>query len=167
MNFCSRSKIESMQECVETGVVFCQPIVQRPHVARDLFGDRRTRKESVIRTTATKCSNQGRSSNSWVKMRMQHCLLLGLLKGAGSRAFFPSTPPSSHPMEAHATNPTWATLDLTPMVWARCRSGTGSRSAPEADPLASREGLRREKGVEEVPVINLTGSPSGQTLPED
>ena len=90
MNFCSRSKIESMQECVETGVVFCQPIVQRPHVARDLFGDRRTRKESVIRTTATKCSNRCRSSNSWVKMWMQHCLLLGLLKGAGSRAFPPA-----------------------------------------------------------------------------
>ena len=79
-----------MSQCknVETGVVFCQPIVQRPHVARDLFGDRRTRKESVIRTTATKCSNQARSSNSWVKMWMQHCLLLGLLKRAGSRAFF-------------------------------------------------------------------------------
>ena len=70
-------------------------------------------------------------------------------------------------MEAHATNPTWAILDLTPRVWARCRSGTGSRSAPEADPLASREGLGGVQGVEQVPVINLTGSPSGQALPKE
>ena len=139
MNFCSRSKIESMQECVETGVVLCQPIVQRPHT-RLVW-----RSQDKKRVGNTDNCNQVQQSSPKQQQLGQDVdatlLASGSAEKSGINSLLLSTLSSLSSMEAHATKPNWAMLDLTPRVWARCRSGTGSRSAPETDPLTSREGL--------------------------
>ena len=56
-------------------------------------------------------------------------LASGSAERSGIRSLLLSTLSSLSSMEAHATNTTWAILDFTLRVWARCRSGTGSRSA--------------------------------------
>ena len=96
-------------------------------------------------------SKQARSSRTW----MQLCLLLGLLKGVGSTAPFSAPCHLQWNMQRTYRQSLPGQSDLTPKICAMYRIA------------ASRECLGRVDGVGEVPVINLTSSPSGKPSPED
>ena len=124
--------------------------------AHDLLQKMATQSNQVQQpSTASKYSKQ---ASSLVKMWVQLCLLLGLLKGADSTALFSDLVRLilNRTCRAHTTNPAGQS-DLTPRR-SRRGSGTGARFSPHTDAGASRQGLGGVEGVGEVPVINLTGS---------